>query len=121
MTEITNKEKKVSSQHLVRKSFLHYLKNDFPYGVDWIHPSSKEVWSSEQIKDTLVRVKRLNPENYKVLWALWMTKETNEFIARRLCYSTTVIKKKWEKAINAVMILLLYPDLDDELLDIYND
>lgn len=114
-------QEQISRRHLVRKSFLNYLKNEFPYECDWVHPTSHKLWKCSQIKEALSRIKRLNPENYKVLWALWMTRETTEFLAQRFCYSTTVIKKKWERAISTVMVLLIYPELDDEQIALYDN
>lgn len=111
----TNQPETKSSQHVVRKHFLEYLKNDFPYGYDWVHPVTRHHWTNDQIKKTLLRLKDITSENYKVLWALWTTRETTKFLADRFSYSPSVIKKKWERAINLVMTLLYYPELDTDI------
>lgn len=110
------KTKSTSKQNTVRKSFLEYLKNKFPLEYPWVHPTTKRVWSHKDVEAALLKVKELNNENYKVLWGLWTTGETTEFLSQRFHLSTSVIKHKWEKAVNLTLLLLLYPNLHIDLL-----
>lgn len=107
--------KSTAKQNEVRKSFLEYLKTEFPLEYPWVHPITKRVWTHTEIKEALLRVKELNNESYKVLWGLWTTGQTTEFLSQRFHLSTSVIKHKWEKAINLTLLLLIYPDLNIEL------
>jgi hypothetical protein len=100
----------------VKKSFLYYLKNQFPYDLDWSHPTSNMVWKNSEIKEALIKLKTTCPESYKVLWALWTTRETTSNLAKRFSYSTTVIKSRWERAVNIFMTILYYPDLYEPLI-----
>lgn len=98
----------------IKKDFIKYLKEEYPFDKAWIHPISYEVWSCEQVKDALFRVKRLTPENYRIFLTIWTGAGTSEQLADRFHYSATVIKKKWEKAVGITLTLLKYPELDDE-------
>lgn len=113
MTNMTNNESKIIT---VKKSFLYYLKNQFPYDLDWQHPTSQLIWTNNEIKEALIKLKHLNPDCYKVLWALWTTRDTIQGISTRFAYSPTVIKARWERAISIVMTILYYPELYEPLI-----
>lgn len=105
---------------LVRSSFLQYLKTEFPYSMDWSHPVTKTTYSCESIKQKLEALKVCNPQTYKALWALWTTRATRAFLAERLNYSGSTIRRLWDRGIDTVLLMLLYPDLDPGIFQLYD-
>lgn len=104
-----------NKQHVVRKSLISYLRDNFAMGYPWVHPVSKKVWRHYQIKEALEKLRELNDSGYTVLWALWTTNQTIEFTAQMLCCSTSVLKSRWENAVLLLLTLLMYPELNHEI------
>lgn len=111
---------KINSPHPVRSSFLNYLRSDFVYKLDWTHPETNEVFNHELIKEKLTCLKELNPRAFKLLWALWTTQKSISFFTERFLCSQTAIKRAWSKGIDTVLLMLIYPDLDPGIINIYN-
>ena len=115
------KKDRVSNRpHEVRTSLLEYLKNDFPYGCDWIHPITYHRFRNAAINNALLLLKEVNPKSYKILWALWTTRKGTKILADGFFYSPTTLKRHCEKAIDILALFLFYPDLHIELLELTN-
>lgn len=102
----------------VRRSFLNYLKKEFPYSKSWTHPTGG-IHSHELIKKVLLDYKKMDQVGYRALWYLWTTQGTRSFVADRLNFSSPTIKRKWDKSINIIMLMLLFSDLQPESFVLY--
>lgn len=112
------KDKTLNTIHLVRNSLLYYLINDFPYGKDWVHPITYESYKCSCIKTALLILKELNPERYKILWALWATRKTVSSLSNRFYCSVQTIKRQWERAIDSLILLLFFPELNVDITNV---
>lgn len=106
----------VNAPSIVRKSFLLYLKTGFPYQIDWVHPSTEESYSHSLIKKKLEAYKHLSPSGYKALYVLWTTQASRSFVADRLFRSGSTIRRIWDRSIDTILVLLLFPELDPEVI-----
>ena len=110
--------KAINSHDVIRSNFFCYLKFDFMYGVDWVHPITSEHFSQSMILEKLVSLKHSDPQSYKALWVLWTTHETRAFIADRLNYSGSTLRRIWDRGIDTLILLLLFPMLDVGHIDV---
>jgi len=102
----------------VRNSFIKYLRTEFGYGCDWTHPITGVVFKHSLIKEKLQEYMKYNEEYYSCLWALWTTRQSRAKIASYFHHSASTIKRRWKAAIDIIMIMLLYPELNANLLDL---
>ncbi len=105
------KERATNSPALVRSNFLTYLKTEFPYYRNWTHPTTKEVFDYRYIKETIEEYKEYSPGFYRALWALWTTQATRAFISENFNYSGSTIRRRWDKGIDTILLMLLFPEL----------
>lgn len=105
---------KANSPSLIRASFLTYLRSQFPYENDWVHPTSNITYEHGLIKRRLAEYKQIDPTGYRALWYLWSTQGTRNFIAEQLNCSGTTLKRLWDKVIDTFVMMLWYPDLIPE-------
>ncbi len=113
---IANEEKDgrpANNPDIVRTSFINYLRSSFPYGKHWEHPSGV-VFTHALIKEKLEKYKMLNRGNYKALWCLWTTQQTRAFIAENFNFSGSSIKRRWNRAIDTLLVMLLFPELEPQ-------
>lgn len=118
-----SKSKSINQPDLVRSSFAKYLKEGFPHELSWTHPCSsrKLVFSHELIKSKLEAYKLLNRGNYRALWCLYTTGQSRAFIADHFNFSGSSIKRRWNRAIDCIMIMLMFPELEPEVpVNLYN-
>lgn len=117
------RERAVNSPSIVRTSFLTYLKTQFPYEHDWVHPTTNVVFCHELIKEVLADYKMIDEavdgSSYRALWYLWSTQGTRAYIAQCLNYSSPTIKRRWDKSIDTILLMLLYPCLVPQAYSLY--
>lgn len=111
-----NKRKKRNNKpDAVRSSFIRYLKKEFPYGEPWVHPYTKDVYSSTLIRKVLKEYQHHNALSYRALWALWTTQAPRSFIADSFNFSGSSLKRLWNDGIDYIMLRLYYPELAPEV------
>lgn len=116
--KIESNYRAINSPDIVRSNFFSYLKFDFMYGGDWIHPITAEHFTQGMILEKLITLKHSDPQSYKALWVLWTTHETRTFIADRLNYSGSTLRRIWDRGIDTLILLLLFPMLDVGHIDV---
>lgn len=115
-----NRSESKNSPNKVRNSLLNYIKHDFPYGEDWTHPVTGEVFSRQLIKENIELFKTINPKGYKALWILFTTSATRTFIASRMLISTSTLRRIWDDVLDTLLFMLIYPSLIPDKIDIYD-
>ena len=110
----------ISSTNIVRKDFVKYLKDRFVLEEDWVHPTTGYVFTHQEIKDHLVKYKDISPKYYNALYSHWLGLNPQE-ISERFLVSQSTLKRRWQKAVNDLLLLLIFPQLTPEDLDIYVD
>lgn len=111
-----------NAPHLIRSNLLRYIRSGFGYQQDWEHPITGEVYTYEQIHKALQYYLNLNRENYKALWALWHTGQSRSWIAEKFCYSGSSIRRRWDKALDSLLVFLNYPELSPgDLRDLFGE
>lgn len=108
-----------NSPHVVRSHFQNYLKTEFMYSMDWLHPVSKEVYCHKDIKDVIAQYKYISPTNYKALWALWTSSTSRESLANLFSFSASTIKRRWDEGVDVILFMLIWPELNIQGLKIY--
>jgi hypothetical protein len=109
-----------NGENIIRSSFLDYLRDDFAFGKDWVHPTSKVVVSHELIKDKLLQYKKQQPENHLLLWSLVTNQQTREIISLHRRLSTSSVQRRWNKAISNILTACLFPELEpDTQLEVF--
>jgi hypothetical protein len=109
-----------NSPNIIRRSFLNYLRTEFPYGESWIHPVNNNKIEHALIKRVLTDYMKMDCLGYKALWYLWTTQGTRSFIAEQLNFSAPTVKRKWDKSINTIMHMLLFPELTPSHFVLFN-
>jgi hypothetical protein len=107
----TQLDRSANSPSIVRASFLTYLRIAFPYSKDWKHPTTNHIYEHSLIEKRLKEFKELNPGGYRVLWYLWTSQGTRSFIADQMHCSGPTIKRRWDRSIDTVLLMLIFPDL----------
>lgn len=118
---LTEVKRSRNSPHLIRSGFINYLKNEFGCGAPWIHPNSGEEFDSALIRAKIKDLKHMMPRSYTALWLMWTTNASRSFIADQLHMSAPTIKRKWDQAINIVLLMLAYPELTPPAYRLYAD
>lgn len=118
---LAQKQQPDNAPDIVRTSFLRYLKQDFPYERAWTHPITQQKFECALIKEKLKHLKEGNRTAYKALWALWTTSETRAFLAERLNFSGSTIRRLWDRGIDKVLLMLIHPELDPGVIILYDD
>lgn len=103
-----------NAPHLIRSSLLKYIRHGFAYGLDWTHPLTGTTYEYGDVRQALEYYQKLNRENYKALWALWHTGQSRSWIAEKFCYSGSSIRRRWDKAIDSLLVFLDFPTLKPE-------
>lgn len=104
-----------NGENIIRSSFLHYLRHDFPFGKDWEHPLSNHRFSQQLIKEKLEFYKHHYPENYDLLYALWTTQKNREELSRRHKFSASTVQRRWNNAISCLLTLIMFPELEPSI------
>ena len=116
--------------HPGRKSFLDYLKNEFPWEKDWDardifvkdgkskNPNKKSedyIFSYIEVKEALKRLARTDPTLYKYLNYWWLTHRTLSEISRGLDCDPSTFKRNSQKGVHTVINYLINEDVTLEL------
>lgn len=109
-----------NSPNVVHLSLLNYFRNKFALGEDWIHPVTGQRFSHSRVKECLAYYRKNNRKNYKALWLLWISNATTSYIADNLNISASTLRRRWDAAINVILLLLLYPELTCEEMALYD-
>jgi spore coat polysaccharide biosynthesis protein SpsF (cytidylyltransferase family) len=102
------------NREIVRENFLTYLRTGFPYKMHWQHPLTGEVHNYKAIEQGVISFRRAYPEQYKVLWAIWMSPERWRVICEAYGVPPTRHKHYLECAVDHILLLLYHPDLAPE-------
>lgn len=109
-----------NSPNPIHSSLMRYFRNGFVNGEPWQHPVTGEYFDQDLIYKTLNYYKQKNYQNYRALWYLWITNSTTTAIAESLCISTSTLRRRWDAALNTLLLLLLYPELTCEEMSLYD-
>jgi len=115
-----NRSNAVNSPNGVRQSLLEYIKHEFPYQQDWVHPVTQDTFSWKEIKTCLEKFKGFNRNAYKALYILMTTNGSRSFIASRLLVSTSTLRRIWDNSIDILLLNLMYPTLDPGDIQLYD-
>lgn len=110
----------ISSTNVVRKHFAKYLREGFIEKHDWVHPTTGYVFTHSEILQHLETYKALSPKYYNALYSHWLGLSPRR-ISERFLVSQSTLKRRWQKAVNDLLLLLLFPQLTPDDLDIYVD
>ena len=113
-----NRAKKINSPDLIKSSFILYLKDGFPLHYAWEHPTTKEIYEYRYIREKLNVYKKLAPDYYRALWCLIISRGKREAIARDFGYSSSTLKRIWDRAVTTMMFLMLYPELEESYVKV---
>ena len=102
--------------NIVRRSLLLYLKKEFPHGEDWKHPVSNHFYSFDLIKEKLEFYRNNCPENYSLLWSLWLSQRSRIVLAEQYKLSASSVNRKWSDAIDCILNLIQFPELEPEVI-----
>ena len=96
------------------------MRTEFPYKKDWKHPSTGIVFTHADIKRVLQDYMKMDSMGYKALWYLWTTQGTRSFVAEMINFSSPTVRRMWNKSINTLMLMLLFPELKPESFVLFN-
>jgi hypothetical protein len=113
-------KKAPNSPSVVRASFLTYLRVMFPYTKDWKHPTTGDIFTHALIERRLRQLKKTDPNGYRALWLLWTSQGTRSFIADQLHCSGPTIKRRWDRSIDTLLLMLIFPDLVPEAFSLFS-
>lgn len=88
-----------------------YLKTKFPWKEDYeceLKNGEKIIFSYEEVKEGLNKVKNTDPVLYKILTYRFMTSLTRTDIASILHMDGSTLKRNWNKAMNSLQNWLLH-------------
>lgn len=106
---------KENGENIVRKSFLTYLREQLPYGKDWQHPITKELFSHQLVRERLEFFRKNYPENFSILWGLWTNQKSRRTLSKHHCFSANTVQRRWDASIDNILTLLLFPDLEPSI------
>lgn len=119
--EAPEKRMKAIPPKVVRKAFLSYLRESFPTGLPFKHPSNRETYSNGQLRQTFDKYKSFYNGicclQYRSLWALFTSQASRAFISREFSFSDSNVQHLWNEATDAVMLMVRYPELVPESTD----
>jgi hypothetical protein len=109
-------EVKAEKTKSILPSLEKYLKTNFNLGESWEHPVTHKEYSSVVFKDALKTLK----DNDEILFGnIWMLINSSgnqkQFIARKLYVSASTLQRRWDKALNLLLLYILHPDLKPEV------
>lgn len=96
--------------HPGRKSFMEYLRNQFPWKEDWDASDIFEentVFTYEEVTEALKRISVTDPALYRCLSYWWLSSRTLSEISRGLGCDPSTFKRNCQKAIHIVMNYLV--------------
>jgi nucleoid DNA-binding protein len=102
----------------VHFSLLAYLQSSFIWGHVWVHPISHETFSADLIKTKLVAYQHIDLDSYQKLFLVWINLNDRHRTAESFGWSEQVLYEGWKKALNGLLLLLLFPELDPILGEI---
>lgn len=121
ITEEELRNRPRNAPHLIRSSLLKYIRHNFAYSQDWVHPLTRKVYAYQEVYQALEYYKTLDKDRYKALWVLWHTGRSRSWIAENFCYSASSIRRRWDKALDSILVFLDFPQLKPEdLFPIYS-
>lgn len=98
----------------VRENFLTYLRTGFPYKMHWQHPLSGEVHDYKKIEQGVMSFRSSYPEQYKVLWAIWMSPDRWRAICEAHGIPSRQHLRYLDCAVDHIFLLLYHEDLVPE-------
>ena len=111
-------EERAQARQQIRENFLTYLRSGFPYQMHWQHPLTGKVYSYEEIERGVQSFRRFYPEQYRVLWAIWMSPDRWRVVCEAYGIPHNRQQRYLECAVDHIMLLLCHPDLlANELYD----
>jgi len=107
---------RTNAPDIVRDNFMKYLQSQFIHKQDWVHPTTGEVYSYDQIYKVIRQYRELDYEynsgfNYDLLYLHWASDATRYQIAARYSFSCNSLRRRWNATIDALLLMLLYPEL----------
>jgi len=112
----------IEGRQQIRRDFVEYLRQGFPYRLHWRHPLTGQVHEYKTIEKALMRFRSHYPQQYKVLWAIWMSPER----WTQVCESFGIPPRRYTKyfhcAVDHIMVSLYCINLTpQELLENESD
>lgn len=100
--------------NLVIYHLLAYLQRDFPYKKDWRHPLSNEVYRWELIKEKILIYRNMDINGYMVLYTMWICIDDRKARLARWDICNDTLTNQLQKALDCIMFMLCYPELEPE-------
>jgi len=104
-------EELLSNREKIRENFLTYLRSGFPYQLHWQHPLTGEVYEYKLIEAGVKSFRTHYPEQYKVLWAIWMSPDRWRSVCEAQGIRSAKQKRYLEYAVDHILLLLVHPEL----------
>ncbi len=95
--------------------FIKYLRQDFAWKQDFNCPETEEVYSHQQVKEALLKLKKTDPELYRMLSYLWQTKRTRNAIAEHLYCDSSTLRRKWIISLHILMNYLVNHEVTEDI------
>lgn len=103
--------------HPIQRSFLKYLQNDLIWDQDWEHPLTNQVIAAEQVRAALSKYRQLNILSYQLLFLVWLGTGHRQIKLKYYQINEQELYVEWTRAVNNILLLLLFPELDPKLLE----
>lgn len=98
------------------KSLLSYFRHSYLEKLSWYYEEEDRVYSYQEIKQALYRVKITDPSNYRNLEMLYSSHGLScNQIAQLRGRDASTLNRSWEKTIHLVKNYLTYADLVPDL------
>lgn len=108
----------MAKPHPGHESLKKYLKNDFMWFREWVTPENsegtKEVYSYEEMKEAMKRLKTTDPRLHKLLAYLWMTERSRNDIANGFNMDSSTLKRLWDKGMDKLVAHLRLGIAEDD-------
>jgi len=93
----------------VRQSLLHYLREAFPYGEDWVFCDL--TVPALRMHHILKIYRETSWKNYCCLWLLWVGQELRVQILQQLGIDNRRLESRWQAGADGIAAIALFPEL----------
>jgi hypothetical protein len=101
----------------IKKSLMKHLQGKFAHKIPWTHPVSGRVFTHEELEREIRAYRNYTTyENWRALWCLWINGDSRS-VAASFNFSESTLKRRWDRSLDSILLLLHYPDLKPEEIE----
>lgn len=106
----------MAKSHPGLKLLTNYLRNEFSWQRDYICKTDEidRVFTYEQVKDALTKLKITDPKLHRLLTYRYMTNRSRSDIAQSLYMDSSTLKRNWDKGMMIIQNWLMHGIPDEE-------